>query len=144
MAKFFISGSEKEYSLNMNKMAIINFRQLGIMVKKMTCLFTTRERVMVSTQLMSRLSPCSSLSPSSHMMSLCGVFLHQIVKGWTDEEVVLTARLVFNTFNSGGSEGPVAAVMAPSYHLGSRPEMEMHVRNFLSPVFFEEVAFGQE
>ena len=44
MAKFFISGSEKEYSLNMNKMAIINFRQLGIMVKKMTCLFTTRER----------------------------------------------------------------------------------------------------
>ena len=38
----------------------------------------------------------------------------------------------------------MAAVMAPSYHLGSRPEMEMHVRNFLSSVFFKEVAFGQE
>ena len=34
--------------------------------------------------------------------------------------------------------------MEPSYHLGSRPEMEMHVRNFLSSVFFKEVAFGQE
>ena len=45
MAKYFISGSEKEYSLNMNKMATTNFfKQLGIMVKKMTCLFTTRER----------------------------------------------------------------------------------------------------
>jgi hypothetical protein len=42
------------------------------------------------------------------------------LKGWTDKEVVLTARLVFNTFNSGGSggggggggsDGPVAAVM---------------------------------
>jgi hypothetical protein len=114
------------------------------MVKKVTCFFTTRERVMVSTQLMSRLSPCSSLSPSSQMMSLCGVFLHQMVKGWTDEEVVLTARLIFNTFNSGGSEGSVTVVMTPSYHLGSRPEMEMHVRNFLSSVFYKEVAFGQE
>ena len=45
MVKFFISGSENEYSLNMNKMATTNFfKQLQIMVKKMTCLFTTRER----------------------------------------------------------------------------------------------------
>jgi hypothetical protein len=67
-----------------------------------------------------------------------------MVKGWTDEDVVLTARLIFNTFNSGGSEGPVAVVMEPSYHLGPRPEIEMHVRNFLSSAFFKEVAFGQE
>ena len=69
MAKYFISGSEKEFSLNMNKMSISNFKQLGIMVKMMTSLFTTRERerVMVSTptQLLSRLSPFSTLSPSS-------------------------------------------------------------------------------
>ena len=56
MVTFLISGSEKEYSLKMNNLAITNFRQLGIMVKKLTCLLTTRERVMVSIQLMSRLS----------------------------------------------------------------------------------------
>ena len=102
MAKFFISGSEKEYSLNMNKMAIINFRQLGIMVKKMTCLFTTRERVMVSTQLMSRLSPCSSLSPSSQMMSLCGIFLHQMAKGRTSTpSTVEGLRVLWHLEGSG-------------------------------------------
>lgn len=35
-------------------------------------------------------------------------------------------------------------VMTPAYHLGYRPEMEMLVRNFLSSVFYKEVAFGQE
>jgi hypothetical protein len=34
--------------------------------------------------------------------------------------------------------------MTPAYHLGYRPEMEMLVRNFLSSVFYKEVAFGQE
>ena len=91
MAKYFISGSEKEYSLNMNTMAITNFKQLGFTVKKLTCLLSIRERVIVSTKLISRLSAYSSLSPNSQMMSLCGVFHHQMVKGWTDEEVVLTA-----------------------------------------------------
>ena len=59
MVKYFISGSEKEFSLNMNNMSISNFKQLGIMIKMITSLFTKRERVMVSnpTQLMSRLSP---------------------------------------------------------------------------------------
>ena len=67
-----------------------------------------------------------------------------MVKGWTDEDVVLNARLIFNIFKSGGAEGPVAVAMEPSYHLGPRPEIEMHVRNFLSSAFFKEVAFGQE
>jgi hypothetical protein len=80
VVKYFISGSEKEYSLDMSK-AVTNFRQLGVMVKKLTCLLPTRERVMLSTQLMSRLSPCSALSPSSQIMFLCGVFLQQLVHG---------------------------------------------------------------
>jgi hypothetical protein len=52
-------------------------------LKKMTCLLTIREWVMVCTQLMSRLSPCSAstLSPTSQIISLCGVLLHQKVKG---------------------------------------------------------------
>ena len=69
---FLISGSEKEYNFNM-KISIKNFRQLGIMLKKMTCLFTTRERVTVSTKVMSR------LSFTTQMPSLCGIFLHQMV-----------------------------------------------------------------
>ena len=108
------------------------------MVKKLNCLLTTRESVMVSTQMMSRLFLCSSRSPSSQIMWMCGVFLHQIVKGWTDKEVVLTSHLV------EGCESPVSAVMAPSYHLGTWPELEMHVRNVLSLVVFKEVAFEQE
>ena len=45
-------GHEKEYSINI-KLAISNLRQLGIMVKKVTfLLLPTRERVVVSTQVM--------------------------------------------------------------------------------------------
>ena len=76
-------------------------------------------------------------------MSLCGVFLHQIVRGWTDGEVLHVAQLIFLTFNRG--EGAcVSSIQAPNYILGSRPDMEMHVRNFLSSVFFKEAAVGQE
>ena len=58
------------------------------------------------------------------------------VKGWTDEEVFLTANLIFNTFNTGGSKGSVSVVMEPSYHLGPRPEIEIHIRNFLYSAFW--------
>ena len=67
-----------------------------------------------------------------------------MVKGWTDEEVVLTANLIFNTFNSGGSKGSVSVVMEPSYHLGPRPKIEKHIMNFLYSAFFKDLAFGQE
>eukprot|EP00092_Neocalanus_flemingeri_P015145 GFUD01016362.1.p1 GENE.GFUD01016362.1~~GFUD01016362.1.p1 ORF type:complete len:470 (-),score=202.14 GFUD01016362.1:265-1485(-) len=143
VVKYSITGSKKQHGLDMTR-ARTNFRQLGVTVKKMTCLLPTRERVMLSTQVMSRLCPCSSLSPTSQLMSLCGVFLHQLVDGWTDEECVLAAGLVFSTFNSGGAGGAVSAVVAPSYQLGSRPELEMHVRNFLASVFYKEVASGQQ
>ena len=139
---FFISGSEKKYSLNKAE-AVTNFKQLGILVKKMTCLLPTRERIVLCTRLMARLSPCTVMSPTSTIMSLCGTFIHQIVRGWADKEVVLAARLVFLTFNSG-DEGCVSSILAPGYPLGSRPDTEMHVRNFLSSVFYKEVAFGQE
>jgi len=68
MVTYFIYDSEKEYSLNM-EITITNLRQKG--AKKI------RERVMVSTHLMSRLSPCSNMLPGSQMMFLCGVFLQQ-------------------------------------------------------------------
>ena len=58
MVKYFISGSDKEYSLNLINLTISNFRQLGIMVKKVTCLLPTRERVVVSTQVMEGPDSC--------------------------------------------------------------------------------------
>ena len=84
------------------------------------------------------------MSPSSHMMSLCGVFLHQIVRGWTDEEVTHAAQLIFHAFNSGEEGGFVSSLLSPDYILGSRPDMEMYVRNFLSSIFYKEAAYGQE
>ena len=143
MSKFFISGSEDQFSVDITK-ATSNFGTLGIFLKKLTCLLPTTERVILSIKLMSRLSPCTAMSPSSHMMSLCGVFLHQIVRGWADQEVVTAARLVFLKFNSGEEGGCVNSILAPGYHLGSRPDVEMHVRNFLASVFYKEAAFGQE
>jgi len=146
--KYFISSSEKKYGFGtaanmISYEAVANFKQLGTLIKKMTCLLPTRERVIQSTKLMSRLSPCSSMSRSSDMMSLCGIYLHQIVKGWTDNEVLLAAQLIYLTFN-GGNEGCVSIILAPGYILGSRPDVEMHVRNFLSSVFYKEAASGQK
>jgi len=68
------------------------------------------------------------------------------VKGWTEKELVLIASLMFNTSSGGseGSEGPGNVVMALSYHLGSRPEMEMRVRNFFClQSTFKERTFEQ-
>ena len=138
IVKFFISGSSKKRGVDMTQ-ARSNFKQLGEMMKKLTCLNTTTERVMMSAQLMARLCPCSPWNPTSKIMSLCGVFFHKLVDGWTDEECILAARIVFSTYNSGEAGGPVSTVLSPHYQLGSWPALEMHVRNFLASVFFKEV-----
>ena len=57
---FLVQGSKEKYILNMVT-AGNNFKLLGTLLKKMTCLLPTRERIMMSTKLMSRLSPCSAL-----------------------------------------------------------------------------------
>ena len=57
---FLVQGSKEKYILNMVT-AGNNFKLLGTLLKKMMCLLPTRERIMTSTKLMSRLSPCSAL-----------------------------------------------------------------------------------
>ena len=86
-------------------------------------------------------------------MSLCGVFLHQLVLGWTDDECAFTAGLVFSLFNTSGASGSggnsgvtgsVSTLLDPLYQLGYKPELEMYVRNFLFSVFYKEVPSEQK
>jgi len=133
--KFSISGSDKQFGLDAAK-SRINFKELGLMMKKLTCLLPTKERILASVQLINKLSPSSPWAPTSQLMSMCSVSLHQLVLGWTDDECVLAARLIYSSFNSGGA---VTTVLAPNYQLGSRPELEVLVKNFFFSMFFKEV-----
>ena len=140
---FHINGSRKiddEYYLDF-KRAASDFRKLGSVIKKLSCLLPTAERLKISIQLMIRLSPSSQLYTSSKTYGLCGIFFHRVFRGWTDEELTQAGNMLYDSFTSSGI---MAAMMAAQYSLGSIPEMEMEARNFLLSVYVNEVPYGQE
>jgi len=140
---FHISGSRKiddEYYLDF-KRAASDFRKLGSVIKKLSCLLPTSERLKISIQLMTRLSPSSQLYTSSKTYSLCGIFFHQVFRGWTDEELTQAGHMLYDSFTSSGI---MAVMMEAQYRLGSIPEMEMEARNFLLSLYVNEVPYGQE
>ena len=118
-----------------------NFRLLGFLLKKMTCLLPTVKKIRMFTQLMSKIDPCSARADRL-MMSLRGVALHKLVEGWKEEEVIYAAELVLHTLLSDQA-GSLTSIMAPDYMLGSLPDFEIHVSNFLLNIFVNEVKFEQ-
>ena len=140
---FHIAGSPKvndDYYLDF-KRASSDFRKLGSVIKKLSCLLPTSERMTICIQLMMRLSPSSQLYTSIKACSLCGTFFHQMFRGWTDEELTQAGNMIYDSFTSSGI---MAAIMEAQYSLGSMPEMEMEARNFLLSLFVHEVPYGQE
>ena len=115
-----------------------NFRRLGELAKRLTCLLPTRQRVAVSAELVTRLS-CPQ-GRSAPLMAAIAVFLHALTRGWADEECSLAAEMIFRVFDT---DGHVTELLNPGYVLGSRPQQELTARNFLFSVFHQEVA-GRE
>ena len=76
-----------------------NFRLLGFLLKKMTCLLPTVKKIRMFTQLMSKIDPCSARA-DRQMMSLRGVALHKLVEGWKEEEVMYATQLVHHTLQN--------------------------------------------
>ena len=114
--------------------AMPNFRRLGELAKRLTCLLPTRQRVAVSAELVTRLSfPQGRSAP---LMAAIAVFLHALTRGWEDEECSLAARMIFREFDT---DGRVTELLSPGYVLGSRPQQELAARNFLYFVFHLEV-----
>ena len=115
-----------------------NFRRLGELAKRLTCLLPTRQRVAMAMELVTRFS-CPQ-GGSAPLMAAIAVFLHALTRGWADEECSLAAEMIFRVFDT---DGHVTELLSPGYGLGSRPQQELAARNFLYSVFHHEVPVGQ-
>ena len=118
-------------------LAPANFRRLGELAKRATCLLPTGERVLVGLGLLGRLS--CPLGGSAPLMAALGIFLHTLVRGWADDECAEAAAVIYRLFDL---RHEVTELLRPEYLLGSRVEEELLARNFLSAVFHHQVAAG--
>ena len=76
--KYKVEGSPTSLGLDPTT-ARLNFRRLGELAKRLTCLLPTRERVRLSAQLVGRLT--YQEGSAAPLMSAIGVFIHALVRG---------------------------------------------------------------
>ena len=133
--KYQISGSSKLYALN-PKMARENFYQLGLMMKQLTCLRPTNQKMEISGKLLSCVSIHDKSSPNCEFMNLCGIFLHSFVKGWEIDDCQLASVTLIKAFNSNGA---ISAILDQNYIMGSDPLLEINTHSFLFSIFWRDV-----
>ena len=136
--KYKVEGSPTSLGLDPTT-ARLNFRRLGELAKRLTCLLPTRERVRLSAQLVGRLTYQEWSAGPSPLMSAIGVFFHSLVRGWADAECAVAAEVVLQMFDA---EEQLSELLADEYILGSRVRQELLARSFLYSVFHTEVAPG--
>ena len=134
--KYKVEGSLTSLGLDPTT-ARLNFRRLGELAKRLTCLLPTRERVRLSAQLVGRLT--YQEGSAGPLMSAIGVFIHSLVRGWADAECAVAAEVVLQMFDA---EEQLSELLADEYILGSRVRQELLARSFLYSVFHTEVARG--
>ena len=134
--KYKVEGSPTSLGLDPST-ARLNFRRLGELAKRLTCLLPTRERVRLSAQLVGRLT--YQEGSAGPLMSAIGVFIHALIRGWADAECSVAAEVVLQMFDA---EEQISELLAEEYILGSRVRQELLARNFLYSVFYGEVAPG--
>ena len=135
--RFKVEGSPTTLGLDPSS-ARLNFRRLGELAKRLTCLLPTKERVKVSAQFVGRLS--YQEGSAAPLMSAVGVFIHALVRGWEDVECRSAADAILQMFNA--EEEQLSELLREEYILGSRVRQELLTRSFLYSVFHQEVAPG--
>merc|ERR1719334_2693458 len=112
------------------------FRRLGLMIKRLTCLLPTRDRINLCSEILSFLADSGARHAVHRLGAVC---LHQLVKGWAECELCLTAAHVLLQFNS---DLRVSRELSLTYQLGSNPDLEASVSMFLRSAFWVEVGSG--
>eukprot|EP00058_Branchiostoma_floridae_P005551 XP_002591039.1 hypothetical protein BRAFLDRAFT_69408 [Branchiostoma floridae] len=73
-----------------------HFRRLGVLHKRVTCLYTTRDRLRIMEQFIRKLDLLSCLSCSNQCLALTcyGRFLHTVIAGWDEMECLRVYAII--------------------------------------------------
>ena len=138
-ARFKVKDSPTDLGLDPTH-ARLNFRRLGELAKRLTCLLPTKDRIKASAQIVRRFSYQEASPAPCPLMAALGVFIHALVRGWADGECAVAADAVVQMFNA--EEQQLSELLTDEYILGSRVRQELLARSFLYSVFHQEVAPG--
>ena len=122
-----------------------DFFHLSIAFKKMTCLMDTKARLQLAFDFLSRLEVdlISDLCfiQSRQLLAWNGIFFHQLIHGWVEEECHLAVGLLINFMKR---KHRLDEIMNVSYDLGSCPGVEIFYKHFFFSIFQKDVPTDQE
>ncbi|XP_057290171.1 F-box only protein 47-like [Hydractinia symbiolongicarpus] len=119
---------------NESKRCHEHYKQLGIMLKRSTCLFSTRERLAQVGKILDKLRDshvkiCTELG-SDLAYSCYGIFLHAFIAGWEDDEKVKAFQAI-----KGASLLEERIVHVMKAKPGNLSGYERYVRVFCKEIF---------
>jgi len=110
-----------------------NFREVGVMMKRITMLKSTSTRLSIAYSLLHRINLLVGSGSSEQLMRGLAIYFHAFVKGWRSDECVNAARcIVYNIASE------ISTLLQDSYKLGTIPMLEIHFRNFLRSFFINQ------
>ncbi|CAH1785920.1 unnamed protein product [Owenia fusiformis] len=119
------------------------FKKLGLLMKRSTCLYTTKDRLRIVERFLSKYlcGNADKCTDPTHCIALVcfGKFLHTVLNGWDDMELIRT----FETMSINSYMWKNLGIIVNSKP-GSNPKHEYHARLFYRRVFLDQVEKVQD
>ena len=121
-----------------------SFSRLGLAFKRMTVLMNSKSRVGLICDFLSRLETDLvtdvTMVQSRQLAAWCAVFYHQLIRGWTNNEIYSSVEVLINHVRKHKLED----ILDDSFVLGSCPGAEILYKHFFSYNFYKEVSPDQQ
>jgi len=124
--RYILGSSDLFYQMNNLEMAQQNFRELGVMMKRVTMTRPAPLRLSASEGVMHKINLLVGTGSNRDLMAMFGLYFHTFIAGWTHSEAEKAARKICNL-----NYVEVSTILQSGYVFGSCPMMELSVRNFL-------------
>jgi len=121
-----------------------SFSRLGIAFKRMTVLMTSKSRMGLACDFLSRLEvdlvADLAMVQSRQLAAWCAVFYHNLIRGWENTEIYCATEVLINHVRKHKLED----ILEDSFVLGSCPGTEIFYKHFFSYNFYKEVSPDQQ
>ena len=121
------------------------FELLGRVVKRLTCLMPTVERITYLCSLISRVDfeviQESQFVKNKTLFGWIGILLHSFVRGWVDRECERASSLLVTNMRK---EGSLNTLLAEDYIPSTKPSLEICYRQYWFSLYHLEVRDSQE
>ncbi|XP_067135516.1 F-box only protein 47-like isoform X3 [Centruroides vittatus] len=113
---------------------VMHFHKLGLLMKRSTCLYPTKQRMTIILEFINKLecNPQNNISNMTHVLQCYGKFIHTIIAGWDESECCFVHSILDNV-----SDMKKHLKYVLTSFPGSNPGKEMYVRMYHRFVYLD-------